>query len=97
MTRKDGKMQFARPAVSLLFVVSLTILSLGCRGAAPKVQPDNFKCGEHHGRGTASGVHSPNAIVYGAGGRMTTIDGRPLDPLNPVAPPASREPQGDGY
>lgn len=68
-------------------VVGLACGAAGCRGAAPKVQSDAFKCGEYHGRGTASGVHGPNAIVYKAGGSATTLDGRPVDSRGLVVEP----------
>ncbi|HTN01423.1 MAG TPA: hypothetical protein VL132_06085 [Planctomycetaceae bacterium] len=60
-------------------ILGLVYGPAGCRGAAPKVQSDAFKCGEYHGRGTAGGVHGPNSIVYKAGGSATTLDGRPVD------------------
>lgn len=60
--------------------VALVSGPAGCRAPAPKVQSDAFKCGEYHGRGSASGgVHAPNSIVYGPGGKATTLDGRPVD------------------
>lgn len=69
-----------RLVAAMMVLTGLVNSSLGCRGAAPKMaQSDAFKCGEHHGRGTATGVHAPNSIVYRAGGRATTLDGRPVD------------------
>lgn len=68
-------------------VVSLVCGPAGCRGAAPKVHSDAFKCGEYHGRGSASGVHGPNAIVYKAGGSASTLDGRPVDSRGLVIEP----------
>lgn len=87
---------FCRKSGQSLAVASL-VLSLacgpaGCRGAAPKVESDAFKCGEYHGRGSASGVHAPNSIVYKAGGSATTLDGRPVDSRGlPIQPDQSME------
>jgi hypothetical protein len=72
-----GKSGQALAVASL--AVGLACGPAGCRGAAPKVESDAFKCGEYHGRGSASGVHAPNSIVYKAGGSATTLDGRPVD------------------